>query len=127
MTLTYTTRAKRVLETDQPPVYYVPPEDIRTEYLRLAGGKSFCEAKGAARYYDLKTDERKESRAASYYPEPVSAYAGLKNYVAFYPSLMNACWVDGEKVRAQEGDFCGGSIAPDVVGPFKGGPETCAW
>jgi len=27
VTLAYTTRARRVLETSHPPVYYVPPED----------------------------------------------------------------------------------------------------
>ena len=30
VTLVYTTRAKRVLETSHPPVYYIPPEDVRT-------------------------------------------------------------------------------------------------
>jgi uncharacterized protein (DUF427 family) len=30
VTLAYTTRAKRVLETSHPPVYYIPPEDVRT-------------------------------------------------------------------------------------------------
>ena len=40
----------RVLETSHPPVYYIPPEDIRMEHLEPAGGASFCEWKGAARY-----------------------------------------------------------------------------
>src|SRR3712207_7490695 len=44
----------------------------------------------------------------------------LKNYVAFYPSLMDACWVDGEKAEAQEGNFYGGWITSEIVGPFKG-------
>ena len=127
VTLAYTTRAKRVLETSHPPVYYVPVEDIRMEHLMLAKGSSFCEWKGAARYYDIQTDERREPRAAWFYPDPVPAYAGIKDHVAFYPSLMDACWVDGEKVRAQEGDFYGGWITPDIVGPFKGGPGTRGW
>ena len=121
-------RAYRVLETSHPPVYYVPPEDIRMEHLALAAeGVSFCEWKGVARYYDLETEERKEPRAAWFYPDPVPAYAGLKDYVAFYPSSVDACWVDGEKVRAQEGDFYGGWITSDIVGPFKGGPGTWGW
>jgi hypothetical protein len=40
---------------------------------------------------------------------------------------MDACWVDGEKVRAQEGGFYGGWITSEVVGPFKGGPGTSGW
>ena len=127
VTLAYTTRAKRVLETSHPPVYYVPPEDIRMEHLEPAGGGSFCEWKGVAGYYDVVADERREERAAWYYPNPVPAYAALKDHVAFYPSRMDACWVDGEKVEAQEGDFYGGWITRDIVGPFKGAPGTRGW
>jgi uncharacterized protein (DUF427 family) len=127
VTLAYTTRAKRVLETSHPPVYYVPPEDIRMEHLEPAGGRSLCEWKGVAGYYDVVADERREGRAAWYYPDPVLAYAALKDHVAFYPSRMDACWVDGEKVEAQEGDFYGGWITSEIVGPFKGAPGTRGW
>ena len=127
VTLAYTTRAKRVLETSHPPVYYIPPEDIRVEHLTLARGTSLCEWKGVARYYDIETEERREHRAAWFYPDPVLVYADLKDYVAFYPSLMDACWVDGEKVEAQEGDFYGGWVTSEIVGPFKGGPGTRGW
>jgi len=91
-TLAYTTRAKRVLETSHPPVYYIPPGGIRMEHLSLARGESFCEWKGVARYYNIQTDERTERQAAWLYPDPVLAYAGIKDYAAFYPSLMDACW-----------------------------------
>ncbi len=40
---------------------------------------------------------------------------------------MDACLVDGVPVRAQPGDFYGGWITPDVVGPFKGDPGTWGW
>jgi uncharacterized protein (DUF427 family) len=48
-----TSKAKRVLETSHPPVYYIPPEDISMEYLVAASGSSFCEWKGIAIYYSL--------------------------------------------------------------------------
>jgi len=127
VTLAYTTRAKRFLETSHPPVYYIPPEDIRMEHLTLAEGASFCEWKGVTRYYDIETEERREHKAAWFYPEPEPAYAELKDCVAFYPSLMDTCWVDGGKVRAQEGDFYGGWVTAGIVGPFKGGPGTWGW
>ncbi len=47
--------------------------------------------------------------------------------VDFYPSFMDACWVDGEQVWVREGDFYGGWITSDIVGPFKGGPGTWGW
>ena len=41
-----TTRAFRVLETSHPPVYYLPPDDIRMEHLEKGTGQSWCEWKG---------------------------------------------------------------------------------
>lgn len=127
VTLAYTKRAKRVLETSHPPVYYIPAPDIRMEHLEPSAGTSYCEWKGRARYYDVVAESRKEGRAAWFYPEPAPSFRGLKDYVAFYPSRMDACWVGGEKVGAQEGDFYGGWITPDIVGPFKGAPGTWGW
>jgi hypothetical protein len=40
---------------------------------------------------------------------------------------IESCWVGGEKVGAQEGDFYGGWITSDIVGPFKGAPGTWGW
>jgi uncharacterized protein (DUF427 family) len=122
--LAYTSRAKRILETRHPPVYYVPPEDVQMEHLMPSDGASFCEWKGIARYYDIETDERSERRAAWFYPDPAPAYTELKDHIAFYPSLMDTCWVDREKVRAQEGGFYGGWITLNIVGPFKDDPGT---
>ena len=127
VTLAYTTRAKRVLETSHPPVYYIPPEDIRMEHLKPSAGTSYCEWKGRAGYYDVVLDGRMEERAAWFYPSPTPSFRDLKDYVAFYPSRMDACWVGGEKVEAQEGDFYGGWITANIVGPFKGSPGTWGW
>jgi hypothetical protein len=40
---------------------------------------------------------------------------------------MDACFVDGEQVQAQPGDFYGGWITSDIVGPFKGDVGTRGW
>ncbi len=40
---------------------------------------------------------------------------------------MDRATVDGEVVGAQEGDFYGGWITADVVGPFKGAAGTSDW
>lgn len=133
VTLAYTSRAKRVLETSHPPVYYIPPEDIQLEFLSPSEHTSMCEWKGCARYYDIATkdgitgEEKSERNAAWHYPDPVPDFADLKDYVAFYPSKMDNCWVGGEKVEAQEGDFYGGWITSNVVGPFKGAQGTRSW
>ena len=122
-----TGRALRVLETSHPPVYYIPPEDVRGEYLQEERQRSFCEWKGQARYYSVVVGDRKVQSAAWDYPDPTPAFAAIKGYLAFYAEKMDRCTVDGETVRPQEGSFYGGWITDDIVGPFKGGPGSWGW
>ncbi len=120
-------RAKRVLETSHPPVYYIPPADIEMGYLTSTGRTTWCEWKGQAAYYTVSVGDKTAPHAAWCYPNPTSGFASLKDYVAFYPSLMEACYVGDEQVQAQAGDFYGGWVTSDIVGPFKGGPGTWGW
>lgn len=122
-----TTRALRVLETSHPPVFYVPPGDYRRACLRPTAHESFCEFKGVARYFDIVVGEHVAREAAWLYPSPAARYAVLQDHVAVYPGRVDACYVDGELVQAQDGQFYGGWITKDVVGPFKGGPGTHGW
>lgn len=115
-----TRRAKRILETSHPPVYYIPPEDLQLEYFEPTSRHTFCEWKGQADYYTIKVKGKASPNAAWYYPKPDPGYEGIKNYVALYPGRMDACLVDGEQVEPQPGDFYGGWITKDIVGPFKG-------
>ncbi|MBN1994098.1 MAG: DUF427 domain-containing protein [Anaerolineae bacterium] len=50
-------QAKRVLETSHPPVYYLPWEDIKMEYLSLTPRTTWCEWKGQAAYYTVSLGE----------------------------------------------------------------------
>jgi uncharacterized protein (DUF427 family) len=127
VTLVDSDRCWRVLETSHPPVYYVPRGDVAPGTLEAARGRSFCEFKGTAGYWDVVVGPVRVTDAAWSYARPASAYADLAGAVAFYPSKVDACRVDGELVRPQEGDFYGGWITPDITGPFKGGPGTRNW
>jgi uncharacterized protein (DUF427 family) len=120
-------RAQRVLETSHPPVYYIPPEDVQLLYCQPNPRSTYCEWKGVAAYYNLVVGERQAEQAAWYYPEPTPAFTTIRNHVAFYPSRVDACYVDGELVQSQAGDFYGGWITADIVGPFKGEPGTWGW
>ncbi len=122
-----TTGAFRVLETSHPPGYYLPPTDIRQEFLRQEIRRSFCEWKGEARYWSVVVGDKVAQNAAWSYPNPSAAFVPMKDYVAFYPAMMDACFVDGEKVIPQPGSFYGGWITSDIVGPFKGEPGTEFW
>ena len=126
-TIADTTNAVRVLETSHPPVYYLPPADVATEYLQREDRTTVCEFKGRAVYYTITVGSRSVQQGAWCYPNPVKRYQALKDHFAFYASKMDACYVDDEQVRAQEGDFYGGWITDDIVGPFKGGAGTMGW
>lgn len=120
-------RALRVLETSHPPVYYLPPEDVRTDLLTRTESRSFCEFKGGAAYWTLRVGRDTSQDAAWSYPDPTKGFERLQGYLAFYPSRVSECFLDGERVKAQAGDFYGGWITPEVKGPFKGGAGTWGW
>ena len=61
------------------------------------------------------------------YPIPRAGFEVIAGYVAFYAQHMDACWIDGEQVQPNEGDFYGGWVTSKVVGPFKGAPGTWGW
>jgi len=122
-----TTRALRLLETSHPPVYYIPLADVRREYLVPSRRHSFCEFKGRADYFTLAHDGQRAPEAAWSYPRPSPGYEQLADHVAFYPGRVDACFVDDERVEPQAGDFYGGWITADIVGPFKGGAGTAGW
>jgi uncharacterized protein (DUF427 family) len=123
-----TQRAKRILETSHPPVYYIPPEDVKLEqHFTATPRTTFCEWKGEASYYTITVGDKTAINAAWFYQNPTHPYEALTNHVAFYPGKMEACFVNDEQVRAQEGDFYGGWITSEILGPFKGGAGTSGW
>ena len=126
-TLADTTGALCVLETSHPPTYYLPPADIDLRCLREYSATSLCEWKGMASYYDIVCRGATHPRVAWTYRHPEAAYLELKDHIAFYAHVMDACYVGDEKVTPQPGNFYGGWITSDVVGPFKGEPGTGHW
>jgi len=122
-----TTRAFRVLETSHPPTYYVPAGEVADGVLTRSGGQTICEWKGVASYYDVEAGDRLVERGAWAYHDPRSGFEQIRDAVAFYPSRMDTCLLDDEEVVAQAGDFYGGWITSDVVGPFKGDAGTSGW
>ncbi len=123
-----TRHAYRILETSHPPTYYLPPADIRMDFLQRPGGRgSWCEFKGRAHYYDLLIGTQRIELLAWAYADPSASYAALKDHLAFYAHKTDRCVVNGEIVRPQPGNFYGGWVTDSIVGPFKGEPGTMGW
>ena len=121
-----TCRAVKILETAHPPSFYVPWKDVNTELLRPASGSSFCEWKGPAQYWSLFDGTSTLDRVAWSYPRPLEGAEPLAECVAFYPLELD-CRVGGAVVTPQPGQFYGGWVTPELVGPFKGDPGSESW
>ena len=122
-----TTRAVRVLETSQPPAFYLPRHDVAHGYLVPTRTRTWCEWKGEASYFTVEAGGRTAVDAAWTYTRPAPGFEAIAGHVAFYAQLMDRCLVDGEVVQSNAGSFYGGWITSQVVGPFKGAPGTLGW
>jgi uncharacterized protein (DUF427 family) len=121
-------RALRVLETSHPPTIYLPPAAVHADLLRPSRARgTMCEFKGVAHYLDAVVAGRRVEAVAWSYADPTPAYRALRDHVAFFPSRVDGAWIGDEAVTAQEGDFYGGWITTDLVGPFKGPAGTGGW
>lgn len=126
-TIAETERGWRVLETHHAPSYYIPPEDVRQDLLRPAGGGSFCEWKGRARYWDVVVGDRTAEAGSWSYDRPSNDFAPLARHHAFYARMMEACFVGDIRVTPQPGGFYGGWVTPNLTGTIKGAPGTEGW
>jgi len=118
-----------VLETHHPPTYYLPQSSLKVSLLPSTNS-SYCEWKGHATYHNLanpaKPEEVVKNRIWSY-GSPTESFKGIKDYLSFYAGPWD-CYVDGEKVEAQPGDFYGGWMTSDIErSTVKGGPGTWGW
>ena len=84
-------------------------------------------SRAEARYLDATVAGQRARAIAWSYADPTGGYEALRDHVAFYPGRVDAAWLDDERVQAQPGDFYGGWITGDLVGPFKGPPGTRGW
>ena len=121
------TTAYRVLETSHPPGYYLPHGDFLPGVLTPASGSSVCEFKGRASYWTLSAGGVTVPSAAWSYEWPTPEFAPIAGHVSLYAGRMEKVTVDGEAVVPQPGEFYGGWITSEIVGPFKGIPGSWGW
>lgn len=134
-TIADTNRAIRVCETSHPPTWAIPPEDVDLSLFEVVAGRTQCEWKGEAHYLDLvltgspdgQAGELRQPRGAWSYASPRAGFEPIASSLFIYPGKVDLCTVDGEPVTPQDGEFYGGWITSDVVGPFKGAPGSEWW
>ena len=124
--LAESTKTIRILETSSPPVFYIPKKDIDLTKLKKGKGSSLCEWKGRASYYNIIIEEYMIMNCGWKYENPFNGYEKIRDYIAFYPSMLD-CFVNGEKVLSQPGEFYGGWVTSEIIGPFKGEKGSESW
>ncbi|CAF3178741.1 unnamed protein product [Rotaria socialis] len=73
-----------------------------------------------ANYYTIEVNGKQAENVAWYYSKPTGPeFSSIKDHVAIYVGPMDECYVDGERVVPQPGQFYGGWITKDMVEPFK--------
>ncbi|KAI1263471.1 hypothetical protein F5Y18DRAFT_129376 [Xylariaceae sp. FL1019] len=116
-----TKEAYWVLETHHPPTYYLPPSSIQEIVnLKPTSRSSWCEWKGRATYYSISQGSNNPvSNRIWSYDDPTKSFTAIKGFLSFYAGPWD-CYVDGEKVEPQPGDFYGGWVTSDIEGIVKG-------
>ena len=66
---------------------YFPPDAIKSEFFKSSEHHTVCPWKGTASYHSLEVNGKRNENAAWFYPEPKSAAAQIKGYVAFWKGV----------------------------------------
>lgn len=85
------TRAALVLrEANYGPVQYVPRRDVDMSQLQRTDHSTYCPYKGDCAYYSIAVGGERSINAVWTYESPHAAVASIKDYLAFYPSRVDA-------------------------------------
>jgi uncharacterized protein (DUF427 family) len=83
-TVVDSSHAMLLQESGLQPIYYFPPDDVRTDLLAPSDKHTHCPKKGEASYYSLRVGDREVQNAAWYYPDPIAGAPPIKDLIAFY-------------------------------------------
>jgi uncharacterized protein (DUF427 family) len=93
-TIARTRRGLFLFETGLPTRYYIPPEDVRTEFLEPSRKTTICAYKGIASYWSLKVGDRTVSDLVWAYMDPLPEYPRIKAYFCFCPEKVDRITVE---------------------------------
>ena len=67
--------------------HYFPADSIKQAHFKESATHTTCGWKGEASYYDVVVEGAVNKDAAWFYPDPKSAAANIRNYVAFWKGI----------------------------------------
>jgi uncharacterized protein (DUF427 family) len=90
-TLIADTREALILqEASYPAVQYIPRKDVDMKLLQRTYHMTYCPYKGDCSYYSVPIGGGKSVNAVWTYETPYPAVGQIQEYVAFYPSRVDA-------------------------------------
>jgi uncharacterized protein (DUF427 family) len=92
------TRALLLLEARHVPVYYFPPEDVRTDLLEPTDKSTHCPHKGDASYWSIVVGDRVARSAVWSYQDPLPGRDDIRGYLAFYWHKLDAWFEEDDEV-----------------------------
>ena len=85
------TRAALTLrEAAYKPVQYIPRSDVDMSLLERTSHATYCPYKGDCAYYSIPAGGERSVNAVWSYEAPYPSVAAIKDYVAFYPTRVDA-------------------------------------
>lgn len=91
-------------ESGHQPIYYFPPDDVRSDVLEPSDRRTRCPKKGEASYYTIRVGDHVVDAGAWYYPEPLDSAPPIKDLVAFYFNRMDRWLEEGEEITGHPRD-----------------------
>ena len=97
-------RAVILQESGLQPVYYFPPDDVRTDLFEPTERHTKCPIKGEASYHSIRVGEREVKNGAWYYPEPIEGAAQIAGMIAFYWDRVDRWLEEDEEILVHPRD-----------------------
>lgn len=101
-TIAHSRRPLILLETGLPTRYYIPPEDVRREFLVPTRTHTTCPYKGEASYWTVNVGKERAEDAVWAYPQPIPECADIAGYFCFYPDKVTLT-AEGEPAGSSQG------------------------
>jgi uncharacterized protein (DUF427 family) len=95
-----TRRATVLYETNLPPRYYIPAEDVRGELLVPSPHRTRCAYKGSASYWSVQLPDRVEEDVVWTYADPQHDGEPVRDLLCFFNERVDL-EVDGELVERE--------------------------
>jgi uncharacterized protein (DUF427 family) len=94
-TVAETRRPALLFETHLPTRYYIPQEDVRTEYLEPTSHTTRCPYKGVATYWSVRIGEHLAKDVVWSYASPIPECPKITGLLCFFNERVDL-YVDGE-------------------------------